>query len=190
MARRRRNATWPKYGSKKYTSGGGNPHLRAGGWTYYPDRVYPYWLSDAFEHTAFYTHEDDAEGLDHATIDMNHEAFGNAPKGSFNVTFPNVEGAYVYRSMSDALNAMISGGAALGGPDQETVDAGIGKVFRAPPRKPTVKWSKATRTSRKGDVRTMSADQLCAVGDKACRAELKRRGRSPETGLKISKKRR
>ena len=33
-------------------------------------------------------------------------------------------------------------------------------------------------------VRQRTAAELCAVGDKACRAELKRRGRDPRTGKK------
>jgi hypothetical protein len=35
------------------------------------------------------------------------------------------------------------------------------------------------------DLKRMSGKQLCAVGDKACRAELRRRGRDPRTGKKV-----
>ena len=33
-------------------------------------------------------------------------------------------------------------------------------------------------------VHQMTAQELCGIGDKACRAELKRRGRDPKTGKK------
>jgi DNA ligase-1 len=113
---------WPKYGSKKYTSSflrAGNPHLQAGGWTYYPDKVGPFWLSDTFEDTAFYTHKD-GDDRDRIRFEMNHKALGNAPKGSFTVTHPE-EMPLFYPSMNAALNAMISG------------DPAAGKPFRAPP---------------------------------------------------------
>ncbi len=43
---------------------------------------------------------------------------------------------------------------------------------------------RAKAASRR-DTKKMSGKQLCAVGDKACRAELRRRGRDPRTGKKV-----
>ncbi len=125
---------YPKYGTKKYTTSAGNPHLREGGWTYYPDKVkgrdyegmpVTFWLQDAFDNVAIYENADDEYAIFH--LEAQHRPIGNAKTGDVLLYWRKESKPYIYPSMSAAIDAAIRAY-----PHEFNIHDS-GKLFKSPP---------------------------------------------------------
>jgi hypothetical protein len=152
---------YAKYGTKKYQYGE-TPNF-SGGWGYFPEKVGSYWLEDTFDDKASYTTEYGGKAKWVSATDEGFILSTRAAGG---------REALIYSSLNAVLNAIASG------------KKGSGKKYKAPERAPLKRAYPKKRKKAAKKHFSMTAKQLCAVGDKSCRAELKRRGRD-SSGKKL-----